>query len=133
MEARGSIPRLGTFVYLFEFTKKGGQGGFEPPTSRTQSENHTPRPLALTSEARGIRTPNLRVWNPTRYRCAIASLVMNLLDIFYSLSVMNNGEVCHINGTTINAFVAQLAARGSHNPKVAGSIPVESITNSPIV
>ena len=24
-------------------------------------------------EARGIRTPNLRVWNPTRYRCAIAS------------------------------------------------------------
>ena len=25
------------------------------------------------------------------------------------------------------AFVAQLAARGSHNPKVAGSIPVESI------
>ena len=31
------------------------------------------------------------------------------------------------------AFVAQLAARGSHNPKVAGSIPVESITKSPIV
>ena len=27
----------------------------------------------------------------------------------------------------ITAFVAQLAARGSHNPKVAGSIPVESI------
>jgi hypothetical protein len=54
--------------------KEGGQGGFEPPTSRTQSENHTPRPLALfTCEARGIRTPNLRVWNPTRYRCAIAS------------------------------------------------------------
>ena len=25
------------------------------------------------------------------------------------------------------AFVAQLAARGSHNPKVAGSIPVESM------
>ena len=29
--------------------------------------------------------------------------------------------------TTTTAFVAQLAARGSHNPKVAGSIPVESI------
>ena len=26
-----------------------------------------------TCEARGIRTPNLRVWNPTRCRCAIAS------------------------------------------------------------
>ena len=24
-------------------------------------------------DARGIRTPNLGVWNPTRYRCAIAS------------------------------------------------------------
>ena len=32
-----------------------------------------------------------------------------------------------------HAFVAQLAARGSHNPKVAGSIPVESIVRSPIV
>ena len=30
--------------------KEGGQGGFEPPTSRTQSENHTPRPLALNGE-----------------------------------------------------------------------------------
>ena len=38
--------------------KKGGQGGFEPPTSRTQSENHTPRPLALVNrnEAKGIDT-----------------------------------------------------------------------------
>ena len=26
-----------------------------------------------TDEARGIRTPTLRVWNPTRYRCAMAS------------------------------------------------------------
>ena len=35
--------------------------------------------------------------------------------------------------STTNAFVAQLAARRSHNPKVAGSTPVESIDLSPIV
>ena len=34
------------FLNFHERKKKGGQGGFEPPTSRTQSENHTPRPLA---------------------------------------------------------------------------------------
>ena len=32
---------------------------------------------------------------------------------------------------TSEAFVAQLAARRSHNPKVAGSIPVES-SNLPV-
>ena len=73
----GSNPSSFTHIFLFFFLppcnkKKGGQGGFEPPTSRTQSENHTPRPLAR-SEPRGIRTPNLRVWNPTRCHCAIGS------------------------------------------------------------
>ena len=64
--------------------KKGGQGGFEPPTSRTQSENHTPRPLALT-EPRGIRTPSLRVWNPTRCHCAMGSQlsVIGVLNFSY--------------------------------------------------
>ena len=38
------------FSSLSNDKKKGGQGGFEPPTSRTQSENHTPRPLALMCE-----------------------------------------------------------------------------------
>ena len=39
-----------TNIELDDDHKKGGQGGFEPPTSRTQSENHTPRPLALVCE-----------------------------------------------------------------------------------
>ena len=37
-----------------------------------------------------------------------------------------------IPGWRISAFVAQLAARGSHNPKVAGSIPVESSCSLPV-
>ena len=52
--------------------KKGAQGDSNPrplaPKARIIPLDHWP-----TREARGIRTPNLRVWNPTRYRCAIAS------------------------------------------------------------
>ena len=49
----------------------------------------------------GFRSRDLWVMSPTRFRCA--------------------------NSLGRHAPVAQLAARGSHNPKVAGSIPVESI------
>ena len=44
-----------------------GQAGIEPATSRTLNENHTWL-VSHGNEARGIRTPNLRVWNPTRYQ-----------------------------------------------------------------
>ena len=49
------------------------------------------------------------------------------MDKFFFLLYVNYSEV------NITAFVAQLAARRSHNPKVAGSTPVESIYQSPIV
>ncbi len=41
--------------------------------------------------------------------------------------------ILKLTTTNNSAFVAQLAARRSHNPKVAGSIPVESIYTSPLV
>ena len=53
---------------------------------------------------------------------------------FFPLNLLiPSGSGLHFNNPNIIAFVAQLAARGSHNPKVAGSIPVESISDSPIV
>ena len=52
--------------------------------------------------------------------------------LFFFIFLPNDKYIWrHLNevefGFTTGAFVAQLAARGSHNPKVAGSIPVESI------
>ena len=81
----GSIPRGGVFFFLTSQNKSNGReknskrrgprGIRTPDLSHPKRESYPYyRPLALfTCEARGIRTPNLRVWNPTRYRCAIAS------------------------------------------------------------
>ena len=52
--------------------KTGAKGESNPrplaPKARIIPLHHWPF-----GEARGIRTPNLRVWNPTRCHCAIAS------------------------------------------------------------
>ena len=51
---------------------------------RQKNGNGAIRRLGPKTEARGIRTPNLRVWNPTRYRCAIASYmkIKNLVNSY---------------------------------------------------
>ena len=51
LKVPGSIPGDGKFFSFFvlkTLEPKRGQGGIEPPTSRTLSVNHTTRPLPLT-------------------------------------------------------------------------------------
>ena len=54
------------------------------------------------TEPRGIRTPNLRVWNPTRYHCAIGSVTIHKVisklktlrkkTLYQSFSSINNSD-----------------------------------------
>ena len=57
--------------------KAGAKGESNPrplaPKARIIPLDHWPESHLRKDEARGIRTPNLRVWNPTRCHCAIAS------------------------------------------------------------
>ena len=57
--------------------KAGAKGESNPrplaPKARIIPLDHWPALHLRKDEARGIRTPNLRVWNPTRCHCAIAS------------------------------------------------------------
>ena len=59
--------------------KWGAKGESNPrplaPKARIIPLDHWPELLMRKDEARGIRTPNLRVWNPTRCHCAIASFL----------------------------------------------------------
>ena len=57
--------------------KAGAKGESNPrplaPKARIIPLDHWPALHLRKDEARGIRTPNLRVWNPTRCHCAIGS------------------------------------------------------------
>ena len=90
-------------------------------------------------EARGIRTPNLWVWNPTRCRCAMASCRFHTR--FSPLTVSGppaakkrNGAAGNVArrgpprghvsaGWNLNAPVAQWIAHQTSNLGVAGSSP----------
>ena len=59
-------------VFLKKNTKIGAKGDSNPrplaPKARIIPLDHWPN-----NEPRGIRTPSLRVWNPTRCHCAMGS------------------------------------------------------------
>ena len=52
----------------------------------------------LGCEARGIRTPNLWVWNPTRCHCAIASATLRNLCASGSNAALLFNQGLHISG-----------------------------------
>ena len=58
-----------TRLMTLDSWQKRGQGGLEPPTSRTRSENHTSRPLALRCMGE----------DPIRRRYATAPIENNLV------------------------------------------------------
>ena len=64
-------------------SKERGQGGLEPPTSRTRSENHTSRPLALAVRIQKILEPGIE---PGTY-CVLGSR-HNQLDHSSNINIL---------------------------------------------
>ena len=61
-------------LYQLSYPRSGGHAAAPRPAEKLFLLKKQKKLKKQRADRRGIRTPNLRVWNPTRCRCAIRSV-----------------------------------------------------------